>query len=525
MKDDGSRNYGELIKRYQSLVFGVAFHMLGNVEDARDVAQDVFIRAFTRLDQVRDPARMGAWLRQIAVNECRAWTGRRRPSAPLPEDAQTTDSIRQTDNRLLLEAALRAIDETSRLTVILFYLHAYSLKEIGSFLDEPVTTIKSRLRNARAKLRREMEEILERNLGRDPLPEDFAERVTRLIAAVEASDEPTIRALLDDEPRLLNPEEAPGRHTPLHIASAGGRASVVELLLAYGADPNALDVGDNASPLHYAAERGWLDCVKLLVEAGTDVNWSQNVHERGPLGWAVIFGTVQWEVANYLLAHGARHDLFSAIGMGDIDAVRAIVQADPTALQQRMSRCEEHWTPIEFATSYKQFEIARLLVDLGTVPNLSESAALGMTDRVTELLAGNPELEPALWATVKAGQVETARLLLQAGTNPNAAPQGTSLLFDAIGGNDAAMAKLLIEFGADIEYKDSHWNSPPLGWQVFYGRAEASQLAIDLGATVTANLLELAESGERGELRRWSSGTPEDFRRVHQILSDHFISS
>jgi len=80
--------YRHLVKRYEKLVFGVAFHSLGNAEDARDVAQDVFIRAFLRLEQVRDFSRTGSWLRQITVNECRAWAGRRRIFEELREDGR-----------------------------------------------------------------------------------------------------------------------------------------------------------------------------------------------------------------------------------------------------------------------------------------------------------------------------------------------------------------------------------------------------------------------------------------------------
>ena len=513
--------FGDLVRRYQRLVFGVAFHSLGNVDDARDVAQDVFIRAFTRLDQVREPARIGAWLRQVAVNECRAWRARHRPAAPLTEVHAGIDLIGPSDDRLLVAAALRAIDETSRLTVILFYLHAYSLKEIGSFLDEPVTTIKSRLRNARAKLRKELEKTLDENLGSESLPEDFAGRVTRIIEAAKSGDEEAMRRLLAEDPTLVEVKESPGMGTPLHIAAASGNAALTELLLAHGADPNALDVGDNASPLHYAAERGWLDCVRLLVESGADVNWSQNVHERGPLGWAVIFGTVQSEVAEYLIAHGAQIDLFSAIGLDRADVVRELVSADPSVLRQRMSQCEQLRSPIEFATEYRRFAIANLLVELGSEISLSEAAALGSLDGVRERLGRGDSIDHAAKAAVLAGQAGTARLLLENGANPDYAPQGTSLLFDAFAANDEDIARILLEFGADLEFKDAHHHSTALGWQVFYARVDSTRLALSLGAVVSPKLLDLAQAGERGELKRWSSGDAASFRQVYEVLASY----
>lgn len=510
-------SYGRLVARYQGLVFGVAFHLLGNVEDARDVAQDVFIRAFTRLSQVRDEGKIGSWLRQITVNECRAHLAKKRPALPLSESHASDDRLGLVEDRVLLSRALGAIDETSRLTVILFYLHAYSLKEIGSFLDEPVTTIKSRLRNARMKLRKEMEDVLDRNLGPESLPEDFAERVTRLIKAAQAGDALTIRALLEEDPDLLSAREEPGSHTALHVAAASGNAAVVELLLSYGADPNALDTSDNANPLHYAAERGWLDCVKLLVEAGADVNWDRNVHERGPLGWAVIFGTVQREVADYLMAHGARLDIFSATALGDIEGVRRIVSENPEALLQRMSDCERRLSPVEFATSHKQPEIARLLVDLGAEVGLNEAAALGMTSHME--MEG--DIDYALKAAVQAGQLATTRILIEKGGDPNFAPQGTSLIFDSIAANDEPMTRLLLDLGADLEFKDDHWKSSALGWEVFFGRVEGVRLALKLGAKIGPNFVELAEEGMKGALKRFSSGQPKDYQLVHEILMNN----
>lgn len=515
--------YEPLVRRYQGLVFAVAFHQLGNAEDARDVAQDVFVRAFSRLGQVRDPARMGPWLRQIAVNECRAFLAKRKPFGPLREEPSAPDPLAGADDRLLLSSALAAIDEKSRLTVVLFYLHAYSLKEIGAFLDEPVTTIKSRLRNARGKLRKEMEERLERNLNEEALPEGFAAKVTRIIETVEAGDQRAVRELLLDDPRLVSVHTEKASFTPLHIAAAGGNVPMVELLLAHGADPNALDAGDNASPLHHAAERGWLETVKLLVDAGADVNWNQDVHERGPLGWAVVFQPVQTEVAEYLMAAGAKLDLFSAIALGRVDAVRSIVEADPSTLRQRTSECDGRLSAIEFAGSKRQLEIAHFLADLGAEVGLPEAAALGMADQIRTALAANPnpdEVERALKVAVQSGQTSTARRLLEHGADPNLTLQSTSILFDAIGAEDAAMARLLLEFGADLEFKDRQWNSTPLGWQVFFGNPSAARLALDLGAKVTPNLPDLARAGERGDLRRWSSGAPGGYRRVLELLTE-----
>jgi RNA polymerase sigma-70 factor, ECF subfamily len=507
-----------LIKRYQRLVFGVALSSLRNADDAKDVCQDVFIRAFSRLGQLADGSRFGAWLRQITINECRAWAAKQHPHRTLYENSAAKDPRRLAEDRAVLSAALDAIDEQSRLSVVLFYLHAHSIREIASLLDVPETTIKSRLRNARAKLRKEMEDRLERELGKEPLPDDFAERVARMIKAVEQGDEEMTRGLLREDPRLVTARDERGVHTALHIAAESGNAALVELLLANGADPNALEPGDNATPLHFAAERGWMEVVRQLVAAGTDLNWDQDVHEGGPLGWALMFGTNQFEVAHYLIQHGARISLFPAIALGRLDLVEAMVAEDPKLVHKRRSECDGRRTAIEFATEKRQFEIGRFLAEHTPEITLSEGAGLGLTELTRSRIPGG-DLGDALYTSVEASQLETARILLAAGADPNTTRFGRSPIFACL--DNEPMARLLLEFRADLEFKDPQWKSTALGWAVFFGQGASVKVALKLGAQVEEKLPGLADSGERGELRRWSTATPEEFREVAAILRRH----
>lgn len=514
--------FAEVVEHFRRFVVGVALDRLGNFEDAQDIAQDVFLRAFTRLDQVRDPNRFGGWLRQIAVNECHAYRLRLQEPTSVWE---TADSNTAVDNRLMLNNALAAIDEPSRLTVILYYQHAYSLKEIGALLEEPETTIKSRLRNARSKLRRHLEVHLEESLKPDILPTDFGEQIAEVIAAAQLGDAERIRQYLERNPSLAEADRYEGGHSALHVAAASGNAAVVELLLHFGADPNARDTGDNATPLHYAAERGWLDCIKLLVEAGSDVNASDDLHERGPLGWACVFGEVRWPVVEYLLARGARFDVFSAAACGREDEIRRLVEEAPSALTARMSEFERFQSPIAFAAAAGHPEIAQVLADLGAPVGLLEAAALGDERAIAELswVASDEEKGDALIVAVKGRSHAAARALLEAGAEPDFAPQGLSPMFDAFARADEPMARLLLEFGADLEFRDSQWKATALGWEVFYGRIEGVELGLRLGAVPDPHLLDTARAGERGEWRRYTSATADEYRQVREVLEKQSI--
>jgi RNA polymerase sigma-70 factor (ECF subfamily) len=169
--------YTLLVDRYRSAVYGLAYHSLRSVEDARDVAQEALVQAYRSLEQLREPARFGAWLGQITRNECRAWERRQRPRGASGEPETADDGVDQLVTRVAVEEALGRLSEASRLTLTLFYLDAYSMREIAEFLEVPVTTIKSRLRDARARLRKALGEIVEETIKPEPLPEDFTDQV------------------------------------------------------------------------------------------------------------------------------------------------------------------------------------------------------------------------------------------------------------------------------------------------------------------------------------------------------------
>jgi len=169
--------YSQLVERYQNAVYGVAYHYLRNFDDARDAAQESFVQAYVRLGQLQVPDKFGAWIRQITANQCRMWLRQREMTEALDSVTATTNQMQQLETKLVVRDALWCLSEDSRLTVILYYFQSYSLQEIAAFLEVPVTTIKSRLRNARAQLQKELMDMIEETLTQERLPADFAVRV------------------------------------------------------------------------------------------------------------------------------------------------------------------------------------------------------------------------------------------------------------------------------------------------------------------------------------------------------------
>jgi RNA polymerase sigma-70 factor (ECF subfamily) len=161
--------FGELVARYRHAVFGVAFYRLGDFENARDVAQETFLRAYTNLPKLRKPESFASWLYHIA--DLTALEVARRPrrevllpsdelliAAPHASDAATSELAQQ------VREALATLDEPTRLAVILHYIDGYSHAEVASFLGTTAGAVRTRVSRAKSRLREEIMTETERAL-------------------------------------------------------------------------------------------------------------------------------------------------------------------------------------------------------------------------------------------------------------------------------------------------------------------------------------------------------------------------
>ena len=184
----GPEAFAQIIHHYKSIVFGVAVARVRDFHDAEDIAQTVFIEAFERLDSLKDPNRLGAWLRSITIHRCINHLQRRPPEVAVEDinDLQQSHTTPQTEleNRELRDQVMAAIGRLSKVqreTVTLFYISDYSQHEIAAIQEVPIGTIKRRLYDARNKLKTEMLNVVEDILRAEAPKEDFNERVFNLL--------------------------------------------------------------------------------------------------------------------------------------------------------------------------------------------------------------------------------------------------------------------------------------------------------------------------------------------------------
>jgi len=156
--------YARLVDKYKGRIFAHLYRMIGQRQDAQDLAQEVFTKAYFKLDTFHPDGNFSAWLYRVAANHCLDELRRRKQTVKtLGEeveliDAKTPeDELLQKEQQQLLLRQMKGLEEEYRSVLVLRYIDQLSYKEISKALELPTTTVQMRLHRARKKLREGLE--------------------------------------------------------------------------------------------------------------------------------------------------------------------------------------------------------------------------------------------------------------------------------------------------------------------------------------------------------------------------------
>jgi ankyrin repeat protein len=357
--------------------------------------------------------------------------------------------------------------------------------------------------------------------------------VAALLDAANRGDAERIAELLDAHPGIVNERGRLSGHwgsrTALHFAINSCDEPSVKRLLDRGADPNIRDEGDNAMPLHFAAEKGHLGIIRLLVEHGADPIGAGDGHQLEVIGWATCFGKGKRDVVDYLLAHGARHTIFSAVAMGEVEAIRALGTLSPGSLDTPMDATNHRRRPLHLAIVKKQPDSLNTLLDLGADPEAVDAAGLTPLDQAA--LGGDTEMAQRLiergavlqlpaaiglqrtadierlvledpdglkpghrWGTliVRASEHASGQMIeelirlgasVDARDDPSVAVDGTTGYTPLHGAAFRGNAEVvLLKHGADPFAVEGKYQAPPAGWADYAGHFEVRDLILEAAA-------------------------------------------
>jgi RNA polymerase sigma-70 factor (ECF subfamily) len=176
--------FDQLVRRWDRKIQGVVYRLVGNHEEARDLSQEAFLKAYRALGTFKKEARFSSWLYQIALNATRDRLRRRRrhpdvslddmeerPDASL-RDARPSalDLIESSDLSRLLAAAMAGLPDEQREVLILKEYEGLTFPEIAETLDVPLSTVKTRLYRGLVQLRARLERQGFRGAAPVPVP-------------------------------------------------------------------------------------------------------------------------------------------------------------------------------------------------------------------------------------------------------------------------------------------------------------------------------------------------------------------
>lgn len=314
-----------LVRRYQDLVAGTAYGWLGDPELARDVAQEVFLEAHLKLDQLQEPAAFRGWLRRIVIKQCDRITRRNTPEQTVfqedPQSVATTlgpaGRAERSEITDQIRFAVAGLPQHEREVVALHYFAEATGPELADYLELPLSTVKKRLRSARARLKHHGEQLMQETMDRmRPSQSQDVSREVRFFLALRAGDRTEVERLLGESPALADARQqwAPDmvfsgllpfatEATALITAVELDDLEMLKLLLAAGAEVNGLCGCLTAeSPLWAATLFNRVSHAKALLDAGADPNLA-SMTGNYPLHLAAMRGNETF--VDLLLAHGA----------------------------------------------------------------------------------------------------------------------------------------------------------------------------------------------------------------------------
>ncbi|MCR5264077.1 MAG: sigma-70 family RNA polymerase sigma factor [Clostridiales bacterium] len=169
--------FGTLMKRHESMIFNAVMGMVRNTEDARDITQDAFFKAYRSLKSFRGDCKFSSWVYRIAVNAAKDFlrSESRRPHISLDADTEDDDgegqpmqiaddspaadpqaSAEASETQRIVRAALARLSDNHREILILRDIEGYSYEEIADMLGLELGTVKSRINRARIAMRQEL---------------------------------------------------------------------------------------------------------------------------------------------------------------------------------------------------------------------------------------------------------------------------------------------------------------------------------------------------------------------------------
>lgn len=167
LEGNGER-YDDIVECYQAGLYRTAFYYTQSVEDARDITQEVFIKAYNSLASFKQNSTFSTWLYRIAVNHCIDWTRKHKPLLEerpcfdhlCAKEGSPEDLFLQQEITSEVHAAVSSLPTIYSTVLILYYFEDFSPQQIADIMDTPKRTVETRLFRGRNILKDKLHPLL-----------------------------------------------------------------------------------------------------------------------------------------------------------------------------------------------------------------------------------------------------------------------------------------------------------------------------------------------------------------------------
>ena len=173
----GDQNaYADIVNLYQHKLYQICYRMLGNKQEAEDIAQEAFVRAYINLHSYDQKRKFSTWLYRIATNLCIDRIRKKKPDYYLDAEVAGTDGldmysqiaadeklpedvVTQMELQERIQYEISQLPDKYRSVIVLKYIEELSLQEISEILDMPLGTVKTRIHRGREALRKQLNNL------------------------------------------------------------------------------------------------------------------------------------------------------------------------------------------------------------------------------------------------------------------------------------------------------------------------------------------------------------------------------
>ena len=165
--------FEQFMRNYQNMVFSTAYRLLANEAEAKDISQEVFLKAYERFAELESSRTAGGWLRTVATNLCLNHLTRYRnrwrffselatddagedPALEVPAPEMTGDRMNEADQRRVLEEALEKLPVAQRVPLVLYHFENQSYEEIATQMKVSLSKVKTDIFRGREALRKKL---------------------------------------------------------------------------------------------------------------------------------------------------------------------------------------------------------------------------------------------------------------------------------------------------------------------------------------------------------------------------------